>query len=179
MPASSFREQEGELRAQAPIRGPFRLDRVVATSYPEAHRLVADLEHLGNLQVDRQRQLVVRPVVGRFRVERDAPAPAEIVRRERLDEGLADIRAAARSGIGLDVVGEQPDRPRSLLGQDHTGRTRTPFLRAQAVVRGGRPQEGWTYAPDQPARRGLQGERKKLWVVSPSPNSWPSVMLSR
>lgn len=58
------------------------------------------------------------------------------------------------------MVREQADGPPFLLRQDHARRPGAPFLRAQAVIGGGRPQESRTQAPDQPARRRL-GRREE------------------
>src|SRR5688572_11733642 len=127
----AFRKQQRHDEARAPFRSAFGLVRVPASATRETDHLSADLRDLRVHDVDGHGPLLVFPVIRRLTVECECASALELLCDERLQEGIADVRAAARACERLDVIDERARRPAGfgLLEHQET-RTRAPFLGA-------------------------------------------------
>ena len=133
----SFREQQRDAEAKAPVRPAGGRIGVIAVAGRETKRLAVDLQHLVEHHVDGYRPLTVHPVVRGFGVHQQRSVRLRGVPHERLQERGIDVLAVARAGEGPDVVGQHADRPSALLLQGDRRRTRARFLCAECLRPGG------------------------------------------
>src|SRR4029450_8386585 len=130
----SLGEKERDDEANSPVGPAARALSVVAAAERELDWQLAELDQLGDEQVDGHRPAVVLPVVCGLGVHAERSEGLGSKGEEGLQERGADVLAVVVAGERPDVVGQNAIRKAAVLPKQNGRRTGSPLLGAEHII---------------------------------------------
>src|SRR5204863_4892739 len=168
---SRGRVKQRDDEADAPIWSVARAIGIISSADPNTNRLLADLEDLAQLEVERDRPLSIArrvvPVCSGFRVQRKGGMRLGRVRQKRLEKHLAETAPVFLGCDGPELIHECAHGPSTHLLQYYQRGSDRECASAEKVLGAGRIEKHRAETPDNAERtRFLRRKEKALSRVA-------------